>query len=331
MIFLVVGVSLAGLNIPDSERGVETNQTSTPSEKTTQSNNLSQNLAESTPNNPWGKNKVIVGFKNANESSLDLESQTSSAIQYWENNGSQYADYQVDFVLEPQADNPDLVVEFTDGIVFCGSDVELSVYYGCAPLISGDDRVRNEDMEIDATMGPRNLQLTLRHEFGHVLGLNHSSQPYRYMSDTVNRSGVTDAANRSYPWYQHGNVSVAADESNLSVESGSPGKTVRDVVTFYQQNPQYLPDNYSLDYVDRAEQADIVLSEEPIGFSFYIDSGSQATFHGMNLDRDSQHEYYTYVWIQMGSSYNLKYHTGYWIGRLLGNSQSELPERFQAD
>jgi len=312
-------VTVAGLYAPDGESISPSNQ----------SVNAGNNSTGSVADNPWGKSEVVVGIEGSEEYSLDMETQTESAIQYWETNGSQYSEYSVNFVLEPEAENPDLVVNFTDDITTCGYSIELSGYYGCAPVLTEDDTASNEMMYVDPTKGPRNLQLTLRHEFGHVLGLDHRSEPYRYMAETGAQRGVTDAANRSYPWYQHGTISVTADERNLSAENGSPSQTVQGVVRFYQQNPQYLPDNYSIEYVDDSERADIVLSEEAFGLSYYVSSGSQATSNGVNLDRDPESEFYTYVWIQFGYSYDLEKHTGYWIGKLLGNNASELPEQYR--
>lgn len=130
--------------------------------------------------NPWNQDTLVVAVEDRTNSTRDFESLVSSALEYWEAHDDDYAAYTVSFELRPQAENPDVVVSFRENVV-CDGFREMVA--GCAPVLnSSSPPPVPAVVRVEAGMDDQQTLETLKHEFGHVLGIRHCRKPMPLMS-----------------------------------------------------------------------------------------------------------------------------------------------------
>lgn len=130
--------------------------------------------ADPAEDNPWNSNPVSVDVRAGPE----LEELTREALDYWETEGTSYHDHNVTFEITDDED-ADIVVKSGTG--------------PCGPMQAGCYTEFCFDGECDHTVAVDwheddswRLQV-LKHEFGHALGLNHSSDP-EFMEAYIEKS-----------------------------------------------------------------------------------------------------------------------------------------------
>ncbi|MFC7172800.1 hypothetical protein ACFQL0_04430 [Haloplanus litoreus] len=80
--------------------------------------------------NPWGDEPIVVAIRNEGGRVRDFEPLVREAASFWEENDDAYLGFGVRYEVRPDAENPDLVVAFTDEIPDCGGVADA---VGCAP------------------------------------------------------------------------------------------------------------------------------------------------------------------------------------------------------
>lgn len=136
---------------------------------------------------------TTVAIVNQSDSTHDLEAITDESLSFWTENAQQYADFEVEFQRveggsETDAD-PDVEIEFLDSREELDGCQEHSTdnILGCAPLIRENNRIdRPVVAEVVATGRPSGeVEITTKHEIGHLLGLDHAAEPAYIMSNRI--------------------------------------------------------------------------------------------------------------------------------------------------
>lgn len=107
------------------------------------------------------------------------------AVEYWEATDDRYGDYQTDWVVDPDAERPDVEVLLVDTIVACGFGPRHEYYIGCTNLLSTATSA-NTPVQVEIATGYTNdsTRRTITHEFGHLYGREHGEEPMPLMSAT---------------------------------------------------------------------------------------------------------------------------------------------------
>lgn len=128
-----------------------------------------------------------------------------TVLGYWEDNAEQYAGFDVTYELRPDADAPDVVVAAVDSIPDCGADRPRGTL-GCATYVSSDTlRIAPARVQVRGDLTGEELETTLKHEFGHTLGLEHDDEPSDVMAETpLSTPDNSDRSNGVIGLYAHG-------------------------------------------------------------------------------------------------------------------------------
>jgi tetratricopeptide (TPR) repeat protein len=135
---------------------------------------------------------TTVLIDDQSDSTHDLEAITDTSLSFWTENAQQYAGFEVEFrrVEDGSGDaDPDVEIEFLDSREELDGCQEHSTdnILGCAPLIKENNRIdRPVVAEVVATGRPSGeVEITTKHEIGHLLGLGHDAEPAYIMSNRI--------------------------------------------------------------------------------------------------------------------------------------------------
>jgi hypothetical protein len=134
---------------------------------------------------------TTVVIDDQSDSTHDLEAITDASLSFWTENAGEYAGFEVEFRrVEGGSDAaPDVEIEFLDGREELDGCQEHSTdnILGCAPLIEENNRIdRPVVAEVVATGRPSGeVEITTKHEIGHLLGLGHDAEPAYIMSNRI--------------------------------------------------------------------------------------------------------------------------------------------------
>lgn len=291
---------------------------------------------EAPPDNPWQQDTVTVAVENRANESRDVTPLVRQTIGYWNGDGAIWADYSVTFELQPEdRENADLVVTFVENVTDCGIEThDRSI--GCAPLLDEGTRAGSQEtMEIEAGYTNESTVETMKHEFGHVLGIGHGEQPMPTMAEKGNAELLPqpDATVRAVPW-EDSNLTVFVDSSNLtSYKATTFRKDLPHALEYFSSGADgSVPENVSVVEVNDRERADVLVT-----FPNEVECGGERnrsiscrTLWGDDTDSDDALEYYTGGTIEIASihTHTMVWHLGYWLASLLGLERSELPSVF---
>ena len=280
--------------------------------------------------NPWDKETVIVTVINRSSSERNYDSLVKSAVSYWSKDRIEsVGKYNVKFDYESESSSPDIRVDVRDTIEYCGYTYALDGFSGCAPTVHPNDDVDQVTMEISTDQNNLQFKNTVRHELGHVLGLNHSDQPKWLMSHGNTSGNILNASERRNPWNHSRNLKVAVrSEMNHSDKIRA---TLYDVAERYNGDDNYLNEIDNVTVVDKWYEADVVFQNDPPTLSIPVGYGSVLYTSGLDYDSDEEFEQYTgaTVWLRDVDPNSAETAVGHWIGILLGNAEGELPEEYR--
>ncbi|WP_435175722.1 matrixin family metalloprotease [Halorussus sp. AFM4] len=289
-----------------------------------------------TADNPWGKATVTVTVDNEANASRNVTPLVRRTLAYWNRNASRYGDYAVRFMLT-KSTNADIRLEYVDQIAECGHERDDRTV-GCAPVLeSGTTAGASETVRIVAGYSNESTLQILRHEFGHVLGIEHGEEPmptmralgrYRHLA----RPNTTE---RPVPWSDP-TLSVHVDASNVSSASRDDVKSqIGHALTYFETGADgRVPDNVTFVRTDNRSAADVRIAFPDDAFDCYgeeMDEGSCGTSWGYDTDVDAAFEYYSEwtVRVRGVDDEAVGWHVGYWLARALGLTDDELPSPFR--
>lgn len=289
---------------------------------------------ESTPNNPWGKEKVAVTVDNRANQSRDVTPLVNQTLAYWNEYASEYGDYDVTFTLSEDDRDADIVVKYVDYIPECGTlDTETTV--GCAPLLKSHSTVdRQETVEVVAGYSDGSTVGILKHEFGHVLGIEHGEEPMPTMKALSRHTYLSqpDAHERALPW-RNSTLSVYVNMKNMTY-SQTAREQIQHALEYYEDGAEdAVPDNVSFVVVEDEATANIRISSPTAvtcGQNRDTDASCGRTW-GYDTDTDDALEYYSQAEITVAQRAEVDlvgWYVGYWLAYAFGLSEEELPEPF---
>lgn len=270
------------------------------------------------PDNPWRKPTLTVAIEKPANDSRDYEPLVAQALSFWENESERYAGYPIEYDLDPNASDPDLVVAFVDRIEECNN---VSDAAGCAPYVNSPSTIdRPERVEILRGFTNDSTLLVLRHELGHTLGLDHGDEPESVMThrSTLVRLAKPNATEREFAWADP-NFTVYLDAENVS-NPAAIREQVGHALAFYEGGANgIVPENVTFAYTDDRSAADVVITF-PGELPCVDGGGSCGSRHGVDVDDDGALERFDRLAISLHDVDEdaVGWHVGYWLGFGLG-------------
>lgn len=284
--------------------------------------------------NPWDEEVVTVGMGDEPESWTEAEiAAVESAIHYWNAREDIYTDHQVTFAFVGNSTRPDVQVQFVPYIDNCGVSADSAVTLACAPRYDeGEEATVPTSIRVREGRDEAALARSVKHEFGHILGLRHGEEPMPLMAETTAwepRATVMNASERRYPW--HDRVLSVSIEQDGTYRQGALRAHVKEALAYYE-NADSRWDGPSPEFVlvQDPARADIRLRVSRTD-ECDVGGGYCWTAAGEQLDKDEAIEYYTRFNATFGSldARYLSWYAGRVIGYAIGaDDESELPATF---
>lgn len=286
--------------------------------------------ARSDRTSPWGRDPVVVAVRDPTGTDRNWAPLVREAAAYWEENADRYAGYPVEYVVRPDATDPDVVVRFVERIDDCENAAEAA---GCAPLIQHRAQIqRPVQVSIRTGFSDQSTALVLKHEFGHTLGLTHEDAPEDVMrsASVLYTESRLDATEREFPW-DDGEFTVYLDTSGAE-DPEAVRRQVEHALDYYEGAPPGVPDNVSFRFVGDPSNAEVtvkVAEDTPCS----ADAASCAGTTGWDPDGDGAVETYASVEIALATDTDadaVGWHVGYWLAYALGmEDDAEKPPPFR--
>lgn len=277
--------------------------------------------------NPWGKQTLTVSVEQSNRSWRTVTDLVADTLEYWERNDTEYAAYEVDFELEPNATDPDVVVKYVEDISVCGS-ANRDGGAGFAPIISATSRPDPpESICVRHGYNEASTSHILRHEFGHLLGIGHGDPPTELMTPDYEYLLVPrpEPPIRSDS-VQSDSVSVYVDRSDIYARRDYVAQQqLEHMVAYYERETEPpLGRQVSVTLVDDRESADVV-------FRFPQQSPCDRDRAGSCASVETRSEGRSQLEVTITTTHEDTYgwHAGFWLGIALGvDTHDELPAPF---
>ena len=305
-----------------------------PTPETTPSDGEASRSEEVERANPWGEREVTVAVRSkGRNASATQRAAVTAATKYWNDNHDAYSAYDIEFTVVTNADRADVVVEFVPYIDTCGGLDSGAITLACAPKYeSGEAADVPTTVKVREDRPREALADSVKHEFGHLLGIGHGEAPMPLMQERARfepRTAVRNASERTYPWYD--TVLTVAVVHDTTYDSGALRAHLREALDYYERGP---PDwdrpTPTFRIVSDPTQADIVLQvtrEDACD----VGGGYCWSVTGEQLDRDAAIEYYTRFEATFGGvdPQYFSWYAGRAIGFALGaEAESQLPSTF---
>jgi hypothetical protein len=275
------------------------------------------------PSHVWAGDPVVVALDGSINDSRDWAPLVENATDYWSGVDQRYLGYDVEFVVRPNAPDPDIRITFVSAVTDCDGVADP---VGCAPYYTTRNQVeRPAEVQVRAGLSDDSTKLVTKHELGHVLGLDHGEGPRAVMNHTVtittlDEPNATETAN---PW-NDSLVTVYADTDAAS-DPAAAREQVRDAVAYFDRGANgSVPADVSFVLVDDPDRADVVVSY-PESAPCTTGAGSCARREGLDVDGDGALERFTRVDIALVDvdTDRQGWHVAYWLGYAMGFSEGD--------
>lgn len=282
---------------------------------------------------PW-QSTVTIGVTDETGGDRDYRPFVDETLAYWVAHDEEYGDYATDFEFRPNASNPDVEIRIVESILQCGVHTPIDGRFtGCASLLDGDAVAKHtEVVEISYDQSDESIVTTMKHEFGHLYGIEHGEEPMPLMNasfrgETLPRPNATE---RDLPWRSN-TLTVYVDDTNVSkYDRDEVRREVRGATDYYESGADgYVPDNLTFEFVSNESVADVTV--------VFLDSfgdgsgGSDVRVYGRDTDGDGALEHYTSGTIRVADIEDdrVGWHVGTHFGYLLGlDTVDDLPPPF---
>lgn len=314
-----LGALVGPLDPPSGEAGASPVKTNTAVRTTT---GLETN--DAAKENPWDRETIVVAVRNTADSSRNFTAAVEAALNYWENNPN-YGEYHAQFSLEPNTESPDIIVWYNHSV-----NCEDSSAAGCAPLLTSSSAPRSPEsvqIKFNQTRNFRQTRNIVIHEFGHVLGLGHCTEPYWVMSHRRYCAGgdlsLRDVGDKEYAWRDH-SLTYFVDYSGVSDETRTREQVHHAIGYFEEGGSGTVPDNITFTRVDSKWEADVTINFGDCEQNY---SACPQTW-GSDPDGDGVNEYHTKTAITIDEA-DVRAR-GWYVGWSLANSLTpdQLPGVF---
>lgn len=278
--------------------------------------------------NPWNQEVVPVRINDSADDGRNTTALTVRTIDYWNANVERYTEFEYRFALAEDPEDARVEVQFKESVDSC-EDHDTNVA-GCAAYLTEATTARDlEVVEVESRGSNAAVLATTRHEFGHLVGLNHSDEPLDLMGQGY-EGDIRNATDRPFPWYGD-TLHVAVEPDAINGDPAVVREQVRHAVEYYDDGADgTIPTNVSVVVSDDPDFAEVVVTNDS-DRGCTIGDGSQGIFSLRNLDTDEQAELYTRMTICIGSVGEdaVGWHTGYWLGSAFGLQEGERADVFQ--
>ncbi|QGA84280.1 Zn-dependent protease [Halomicrobium sp. LC1Hm] len=280
--------------------------------------------------NPWGQEIVPVRINDSADDGRNTTALTVRTIDYWNANIERYTDFEYRFVLAEGPDDARVEVQFRESVDRC--DEQETNVAGCAAYLHEGTRARDLEVAAVESQGSNaGVLATTRHEFGHLVGLNHSDEPLDLMAQRY-EGDIRDATDRPFPWYGD-TLHVAVEPDTIDGDPAVVREQVRHAVEYYDAGADgTVPENVSVVVSDEPEFAEVVVTNDSERGCTVTD-GSGALRSVRNLDTDERAELYTRMVVCIGpvGEDAVGWHTGYWLGSAFGLEDGERAAIFRTN
>lgn len=278
--------------------------------------------------NPWGEETLTVVVANDASPWRNVTGIVATALRYWERNDGRYAPYQVDYTLQPDARNPDVVVRYVDEVGPCaGTSSTESVGY--APQVGRDETPpRPATVCIRAGYTDLTTLTVVKHEFGHLLGIGHDDPPQPLMRTNRERTTLPQPSEsfRRFAWLEP-NVSVYANYSGIYARREYRARRQLAHVTEYydRTGSAVLGRTVSMSLTDNRTRADVVVRFPRQSQCPTPNWGSCGT-----VVRGPDGEPQIQLTLTNAHEEAVGWHVGYWLGFTFDPThRSQLPHPFR--
>ena len=285
---------------PATTTASTTTTTETTRSTTTASLNTTSTTVPPAPENPWAEERVIVMLEDSN-ASRPIAPLLNRTLEYWEENAGRYGDYQINFVFRRNAIAPDIRVRLVNRLPRCGDEEDdVDTYLGCAPLLETGTRAeRPEIVRIVVGYDNETTLTTLKHEFGHVLGIEHGNEPMPIMAKRkadAARQPAPDATERRYP-FRTAKLDVYVGTESFDVPESVLNEQVNRVIKYFDTSADgNVPALLFVERTNNISEAEIVIRGTDRRLECFdepTDTGSCGPVFGYDPDDDGALEYYT--------------------------------------
>ncbi|ELZ92945.1 Matrixin [Haloferax mucosum ATCC BAA-1512] len=278
---------------------------------------------------PWGSDPVVIAVEVPEGDDREYASLVSEAAAFWEANDARYLGYEIDYEVDADARNPDLVVRFSDDIPECSGQADAA---GCAPYITDRRQIdRPETVYVRTGFGDRSTAEVIEHELGHTLGLDHDDEPAELMNATsiLYTLPRTNATDKAFPW-DDSSFTVYVNDTGAA-DTDAARDQVRNALDYYTDGAPGMPDNVTFTYVSDPDEAEVRISFAETS-PCVRGAASCAAASGYDPDGDGALETYgglRIVLVDLDTD-AVGWHVGYWFAHYLGAEDDEdKPDPFR--
>jgi hypothetical protein len=279
--------------------------------------------------NPWGSEPVVVAVADPAGTGREWAPLVREATAFWAANADRFAGFPIDYEVRPDAENPDIVIEFVDTIPDCDGSNDAA---GCAPLITDRRQIdRPETVSVRTGFSDDSTVLVVKHELGHTLGLTHNDSPADVMAarSVLYTEPQPNATEREFAW-DDADFAVYVDDANAT-DPERFREQVRRALDYYEDDPPGMPTNLTFRPVEDPDDAEIVV--RPVATS-PCGSGAASCGGTVGSDPDGDGAVETYSELRISlvdlDTDAVGWHVGYWLAYGFGaEPDAEKPPPFR--